>query len=143
MRQAVVSFKAEAKELYGNDNLRIVDNASNAEPPYNVKKELQLAIATGAGFVVSLIVLFFIYDASGGKAGKLGGTKKQRAPKQPRAAVTTRDSQGKTKTTKDSKVKAFFAQLGRDFKDGLWIEPSAAVDVSRENEKPAKDVTKK
>ncbi len=138
LRQAVLSFKAEAKELYGNDNLRIVDNASNAEPPYNVKKELQLAIATGAGFVVSLIVLFFIYDASGGKAGKLGGKKKQRAPKQPRAAVTARDSQGKTKTTKDSKVKAFFAQLGRDFKDGLWIEPSAAVDVSRENEKPKK-----
>ena len=145
LRQAVVSFKAEAKELYGNDNLRIVDNASNAEPPYNVKKELQLAIATGAGFVVSLIVLFFIYDASGGKAGKLGGTKKRaaKAPKatKPPKAVTTLDSTGNT-TKKDSKFKAFFAQLGRDFKDGLWIEPSAAVDVSREAKKP-KDVTKK
>ena len=108
-----------------------------------MKKELQLAIATGAGFVVSLIVLFFIYDASGGKAGKLGGKKKQRAPKQPRKAVAARDSQGETKTTKkDSKFKAFFAQLGRDFKDGLWIEPSHVEDVSREAKK-AKDVTKK
>jgi len=65
LRAAVVSFKSEAKDLYGTDNLSIVDNASSAIPPYNVNKLMQLAISTAIGFVVSLIVLFFIYDIKG------------------------------------------------------------------------------
>ncbi len=170
LHAAVIAFKAEAKELYGTDSLKVVDNASSAEPPYNVKKPLQLAIATGAGFVVSLIVLFFIYDASGGKAGKLGLKKnvnkqaKRSAapvatPPEPVVAdvvaevsavrtevtpdvapdTTTQavDSESDVRSAaptvapaphaeaaaaSDSKVKAFFAQLGQDFKEGLWIE---------------------
>jgi len=115
LRDAVVSFKKEAKELYGSDNLRVVDNASDAEAPYNVKKNLQLAIAAGAGFVLSLIILFFVYDASGGKADKLGV--KKRAAKKAKTPKAVKKSS-------DSKTKKFFAQLKQDFKDGLWIEPS-------------------
>ena len=170
LRAAVVSFKEEAEELYNVDALTVVDNASNAEPPYNVKKPLQLAIATGAGFVISLIVLFFIYDASGGKAGKLGS--KKGGKKQAKASVTPKvadadvpvakpvapvvaeqavsiessksDVQDVAATpaviaesaptvpaavaTTDSKVKAFFTQLGQDFKDGLWIEQPPVAD---------------
>jgi capsular polysaccharide biosynthesis protein len=65
LREAVVSFKQQAKNLYGKDSLSVVDNASNAQPPYNVHKVQQLVIATTAGFVLSLIVLFFIYDVKG------------------------------------------------------------------------------
>jgi len=65
LREAVVSFKQQAKDLYGKDRLSVVDNASNAQPPYNVHKAQQLVIATTAGFVLSLIVLFFIYDVKG------------------------------------------------------------------------------
>ena len=39
------------------------------------------------------------------------------APTVPAAAATT-----------DSKVKAFFTQLGQDFKDGLWIEQPPVAD---------------
>ena len=125
LREAVVSFKAEAVELYGADNLRVVDNASSAEPPYNVKKGLQLAIATGAGFVVSLIVLFFIYDASGGKAGKLG-VKKRVATKKSKTAKTTKIKTLKTPKTvnkSDSKFKVMLTNLSHDLKKGLWVEP--------------------
>lgn len=72
LREAVIIFKAEAKKIYGSDDLTVVDNASNAVPPYNVKKLQQLAIASAAGFVVSLLVLFFIYDARGGKVDNWG-----------------------------------------------------------------------
>lgn len=121
LREAVVSFKKEAKQLYNSDNLRVVDNASDAEPPYNVKKELQLAISTGAGFVLSLIVLFFIYDATGGKAGKLGGKKRASTKK---AKVARPTAVKKSGQKSNSKLKNFFAELGEDFKKGLWIEPT-------------------
>lgn len=156
LREAVVSFKDEAEELYGVDALTVVDNASSAEPPYNVKKPLQLAIATGAGFVLSLIVLFFIYDASGGKAGKLGSKKgdnkkaKRVAPPataapaeapQPIDAVEAESvplplepAKAETPKSSESKTKAFFAQLRQDFKDGLWIEQP----VEKTTEEPAK-----
>jgi len=65
LREAVVSFKQQAVNLYGKDTLSVVDNASNAQPPYNVHKPQQLVIATTAGFIVSLLVLFFIYDVKG------------------------------------------------------------------------------
>ena len=156
LREAVVSFKAEAVELYGADSLRVVDNAGSAEPPYNVKKNLQLAIATGAGFVVSLIVLFFIYDASGGKAGKLGLKKnakkpaKAKAPKKRAAKVsTTTASRSKSDESKvavaagDSKAKTFFAQLGEDLKQGLWIDQPTqpSTPVSKPKAAPKKRAT--
>lgn len=125
LREAIGTFKEEAKELYGTDNLRVVDNASQAEPPYNVKKELQLAIATGAGFVVSLITLFFIYDASNGKAGKLG-VKKRVATKKSKTAKTTKIKTLKTPKTvnkSDSKFKVMLTNLSHDLKKGLWVEP--------------------
>ena len=43
--------------------------------------------------------------------------------------------------TTDSKVKAFFTQLGQDFKDGLWIEqPPVADEPKAPVKKPAKAV---
>lgn len=158
LREAVVSFKAEAVELYGADNLRVVDNAGSAEPPYNVKKGLQLAIATGAGFVVSLIVLFFIYDASGGKAGKLGLKKNAEKPVKAKAAKkrTTKVSTttaGRSESNEsggavaagESKVKLFFSRLGEDLKKGLWIEQPqhSATPAPKPKVAPKKRATKK
>lgn len=45
LASAVESFRGEAEELYGKRNIIVVDNASDAVPPYNVNKPLQLAIA--------------------------------------------------------------------------------------------------
>jgi len=85
LKAAVQSFKKQAETLYGTDKLQVVDNASDASRPYNVNKALQLAIATGAGFVLSLIVLFFIFDAKGGvmqlKAAKVAKPAKVEKPK--------------------------------------------------------------
>lgn len=199
---AVKSFKAEAKEIYGADSLKVVDNAGDAEPPYNVRKPLQLAIASGAGFVLSLIVLFFVYDASGGKAGKL--RLKKNEPKQiqlPLAAVAVNKQAPKLQTPKpqlaelqssseaqlveedvsakdktkvsaaasaavsaaarvkasdldlanssadhpsadqpsvsQSKFKAFFVQLGKDFRQGLWLDqPQESAEVQQPDSIP-------
>jgi capsular polysaccharide biosynthesis protein len=65
LKAAVVSFKEKANELYGKDNLKVVDNASNAEPAYNVNKPIQLLLATAIGFIVSCISLFIVYDIRG------------------------------------------------------------------------------
>jgi hypothetical protein len=65
LREAVISFKEQAKILYGADNLNVVDNASTATPPYNVDQPRQLAIASAAGLFIALVVLFFIYDVKG------------------------------------------------------------------------------
>lgn len=58
----VVSFKDEVKKLYNLDNINIVDNASLADRPYNVRTALLMSIATAAGFFTSIILLFVAYD---------------------------------------------------------------------------------
>ncbi len=105
LREAVISFQEQAEELYGTDNLTVVDNASSAVPPYNVKQPQQLAIATAAGFVVSLITLFFIYDIKGDTVkpkvkkvvAKTSGGKKK---------PTVKSAQSNAKTAKATKAAA-------------------------------------
>ena len=58
----IVSFKSEVARLYGNDNIEIVDSANTPLSPNNVHKTLQLILFTSAGFLVSVIIVFFIYD---------------------------------------------------------------------------------
>lgn len=132
---AVEQFKKEAEALYDTKNLTVVDNASNAEPPYNVNKPLQLAIATGAGFVVSLLVLFFIYDARGGKVDDWGKKKLQAAKSKPAPqAKAKKDSATKpaASTPTGSKIAGTIAAVWNKFKtsakNSLWIqEPDADV----------------
>jgi len=64
---AVESFRKQAEVLYGSDKLQVIDSASSAEPAYNVRKGLQLVIATSISFLLSLVLLFFVFDAKGGK----------------------------------------------------------------------------
>lgn len=96
LRAAVITFKSQAADLYGADNLSVVDNASEATPPYNVKQPQQLAIATAAGFVVSLIVLFFVYDIKGASFNRSD-------KKSPKVATA---STGKKPTTSGKKAAA-------------------------------------
>ncbi len=148
---AVESFRAQVQEIYNRRNVTVVDNASDAEPPFNVNKPLQLAIATGAGFVVSLLVLFFIYDAKGGNVEKRG-KKKIKAMKKPALSP-------KTKTEKQPKVlalpvvakanpvrkasavskkttKELASKLKNSAKSGLWIEEQPLDEPNDDNARP-------
>lgn len=58
----IESFKNKIKDIYGNDNIQVVDGASIAYEPYNVSKLLQLALAAAVGLLSSIIILFFVYD---------------------------------------------------------------------------------
>lgn len=63
----VSSFRDEVKDIYDLKNISVVDNASLADKPYNVHKELFNALASVAGFVLSTVVLFFVYDVKSSK----------------------------------------------------------------------------
>jgi capsular polysaccharide biosynthesis protein len=58
----IASFENEVKNIYNTDNVRIVDGASEPSRPYNVNVLMQLAIALAAGFILSVVGLFFAYD---------------------------------------------------------------------------------
>ncbi len=58
----VKSFEAEVKRLYKTDSIQVVDTASTPATPYNVHKNLQLVLFTAVGFLLALIITFFIYD---------------------------------------------------------------------------------
>lgn len=126
---AVDSFRNEAENLYDKRNITVVDNASEAVPPYNVNKPLQLAIATGAGFVVSLLVLFFIYDARGGKVDDWGKKKRQAAKAKPAPRAK------KVTTTAPTGLAGLWAKVTTSAKNSLWIEEPKADAPSRDNTK--------
>ena len=62
LEEAVISFKAQVKQLYKLDNVKVVDSASLASKPYNINKGLTILLSVAAGFLFIIIVLFFIYD---------------------------------------------------------------------------------
>jgi capsular polysaccharide biosynthesis protein len=62
VNSTIDSFRAQVKNLYGLDNVKVVDSASIASTPYNVHKILQLILFTAAGFITSVIIIFFIFD---------------------------------------------------------------------------------
>jgi capsular polysaccharide biosynthesis protein len=60
----VTSFKEAIKALYGRDNTNVVDNASLATEPYNVRTTFLVIVTTLVGLLLSLITLFFMYDVN-------------------------------------------------------------------------------
>jgi capsular polysaccharide biosynthesis protein len=60
--KAILSFQNELNSIYDTANVRVVDGASLPTNPYNVNILIQTAIATIAGFLLSVIGLFFAYD---------------------------------------------------------------------------------
>ena len=61
---AIESFRTEAVELYGDSTIKInlVDAASLPTNPSNTKPLVQIALAIVAGFALSIVSLFFVYD---------------------------------------------------------------------------------
>ena len=64
LENAIEEFCSQAKELYGNNSVKIsiVDAASLPASPANVKPLQQIGIATVAAIALAIIVLFFMYD---------------------------------------------------------------------------------
>ena len=62
LEDAIVSFKAQVKQLYKIDNVRVVDSPSLAQKPYNIHKENTALLMAILSFVVAIISLFFVYD---------------------------------------------------------------------------------
>jgi capsular polysaccharide biosynthesis protein len=58
----ITSFKREVKKLYDTDNIEVIDSASLPTEPANVRSTLQITLGAIAGFLFSIIVVFFIYD---------------------------------------------------------------------------------
>ena len=62
LNYAIDQFEKEGKKIYHKDNIQIVDSASIEDKPYNVNAPLQLSATTVAGFVMAIVIIFFIYD---------------------------------------------------------------------------------
>lgn len=60
----IESFRSQAKELYGDNNIKIntVDGANAPSSPTNVRPLLQIGATMVAGLAVAVIGLFFVYD---------------------------------------------------------------------------------
>jgi capsular polysaccharide biosynthesis protein len=111
---AVESFKDQAEQLYTTDKLQVVDNASNAEPAFNVKKPQQAALSTGVTFVLSLIVLFFVFDVKGGEVAKKPTVKKT-ASKTKRAKTIKPAKPTSQKPALISSITRYFTEPKEDF----------------------------
>ena len=62
VNSAVSSFTKEVSNIYGMNNVKVIDNANTPSTPYNIHKPLQLALFTAVGFLLSIIAVFFVYD---------------------------------------------------------------------------------
>lgn len=61
---SIASFRKEAQALYDLDNIKLIDEASYPERPYNISKLSVLTITGLSGFGVAMLGLFFAYDYS-------------------------------------------------------------------------------
>lgn len=100
----VASFRDEVKNIYELDNVSVVDNASQADEPYNVHKALYVALTSAAGFIASITVLFFIYDLKASKQS-VGKTVEELTPKLKVKAKTTKTKAAVKKPVTKSTVK--------------------------------------
>jgi len=113
---AVSSFKEQVKKLYVIDNVQVIDNAYLSDVPYNVHKETTLALSATAGFITSIIVLFFVYDYKMNSKDKdLTKTTKKSEPKNlkkndiQKKKFKSIDKKAKvTKTSSDKPIRGIF-----------------------------------
>ncbi len=56
------SFKEAVYQLYGNNDVTVVDPAVTNSAPYNVNKSLQISVAAFGAFLAGIVLVFFMYD---------------------------------------------------------------------------------
>ena len=97
----IASFKTQIKQLYNQDNTKVVDFANTPEQPTNIHKAMQLILTTLVGLIASLVVVFFIYDFN------LSSTKRDKKPskKLVRKSIKTATKRKKTTTKVTPKKK--------------------------------------
>lgn len=61
---AIRTFSAESKKLYGNDSIKInvVDSPDAPDSPTNIKPLQQIGLAVVASLALAIVGLFFVYD---------------------------------------------------------------------------------
>lgn len=76
----LTAFKQEVVNVYKipENEVRIIDHAQRVDTPVNVRLSLQLLLASGAGLLIAIILLFFIFDFRSSQP------EKKEAPQTPR-----------------------------------------------------------
>ena len=100
----IESFKQEVATIYKSNTIQVIDSANLPSSAYNVRANVQLALATAAGFLFSVIVLFFTYDFKLSKNSTLATAPatKTAKPKKPVAKKTAQPTKPKKATGKKS-----------------------------------------
>ena len=70
------AFQKEIYQLYGKNNIKVVDYASTNKTAYNIHKNLQLALFTAAFTLIALIIVFFHFDYNLNNGSKKNKTSK-------------------------------------------------------------------
>lgn len=80
MIASIEAFQDQMSAIYGVNNLEIVDDANLPNEPYNVDTTMQLALSGAAGFILSLLILFFAFDYRSGSTNSDERSKPGRDP---------------------------------------------------------------
>lgn len=129
----VRSFAHQVKDLYGLENITVVDNASLAEKPYNVHPVILTLLAGAVGFALTITGLFFAYDIMS-QRGTLPSSKKTASKKKAAKKKATK----KTSWSLATKVKMLFT----DKQDARPVTKKAAVETTPATAKSKKAAVK-
>lgn len=101
------SFKKAVSNLYQTSGVIVVDPAVKPAGPNNVHTVLQLIVTTGAGFILSLVSLFFVYDYAAARTNKPAAKKTVKKPVKKTTKSVKKSSNTpivKSKNTKSKKI---------------------------------------
>ena len=104
LENAIESFRSQAKELYGDNNIKInvVDGASTPGAASNIRPLMQVGLVMAIGFAIAIISLFFVYDyqhSQRRKVSKAAVAAKKPATKKSAASVKKTNTRSKAKPT--------------------------------------------
>ena len=127
----IESFKNKIKDIYGNDNIQVVDGASIAYEPYNVSKLLQLALAAAVGLLSSIIILFFLYDY------KLSTRDKPKSDSKRKPSILARYHAKTSALRKARKAKKQVRKAKRELKSQAKAQARKLAEVQKATERKA------
>ena len=127
----IESFKNKIKDIYGNDNIQVVDGASITYEPYNVNKALQLALASAVGLLSSIIILFFLYDY------KLSTRDKPKSDSKRKPSILARYHAKTSALRKARKAKKQVRKAKRELKNQAKAQARKLAEVQKAIERKA------